>query len=197
MPDQSNLPDTPFVGSPDEIIRATGARFVDSARADFAAYISTTLASSMGAGGRFNPIGEFGAVYCADSESTMWAEVSARLQREGVHHLPDEMGILRILLQAGSYADLVTPEVCTRWGVDYDSLVFDDGLGAHRLKRHQLARDIRVVADFIAAPSARDVDGMNYAVYPDRRNSSLQWKLISATVERPPENMRQQAREQW
>jgi RES domain-containing protein len=195
MTDSSDAPGTQFVGSPEEFVRAVASRYVDSARADFAAYISSTLSASMRAGGRYNPIGEFGAVYCADSTETMWKEVANRYAKEGVLGLPERMGVLRLLVSVACYTDLRDADVCRQWEVDPDQLVHGDATYVPVL--HEIARRIRAVADFIAAPSARDDTGTNYAVFPDRSNSTLEWGLVASNDEPTPVELRQKATQSW
>lgn len=77
-----------FVGSPATLYRATGAAYADQARYTWGAYISATLVGSQAVGGRFNPQGEFGALYTADDEATAWEETAARWAREDSQVFP-------------------------------------------------------------------------------------------------------------
>jgi RES domain-containing protein len=186
---------TQIVGSPEEVVRLTPQRYMAGAVTDFSAYVTSTVTASMHSGGRYNPQCEFGAVYCADAEETAWREVQARLAREGVVGLPEEMAILRILVKSGMFANFHDDDVCAAWDTVPAQLVSDDPADTERL--HDLGRQIRVVADFIAAPSARREGGTNYAFFPDRRDSMLEWTLISASVEPTPVHLQQQSREGW
>jgi RES domain-containing protein len=194
--DDDEISDTQFVGAPEELVRATDARYIDGARSDFAAYIAATLAGSMRAGGRFNPPGEFGAVYCADGHATMWAEVAARFGREGVPGLPPRMGVLRIQVRAGRYADLTESEVCALWQSDFAAIKTARPTTAESAQCHAVGRAVRGVADFLVAPSAR-ATGLNYAVFPDRSDGELVWQLMAAAVEEPPIELRQHTAEAW
>lgn len=76
-----------------ELIRALDPVYLDQARASLAAYVATTLRYSQLAGGRYNPPGEFGALYTSDDETTAWEELAARFRREGIPALPSDMGL--------------------------------------------------------------------------------------------------------
>lgn len=71
-----------------------------------------TLEASLRAGGRFNPAGEFGAVYVALDEETALAELGRRIDRTGLpreHFRPRMMLHLRARLV--HVLDLSDPEV--------------------------------------------------------------------------------------
>lgn len=57
-----------------------------------------------------------------------------------------------------------------------------------------VARSIRVVADFLQAPSAR-ADGMNVPLFPDREQSELRLELQFTRRSTVPGHLQQQARE--
>lgn len=94
-----------WVGRPLELVRALDAVYLDQARVNFDAYVFTTLRYSQAAGGRYNPPGEFGALYTSDDEATAWEEIAARFRRQGIAALPSDMGILGVLVPVGRYVD--------------------------------------------------------------------------------------------
>jgi hypothetical protein len=87
-----------WVGRPLEVVRILDSVYLDQARNDFLGYVRGTLAVSQSLGGRFNPPGEFGALYTAGDEATAWEEVAARYRRQG----------FRLLLTA-SFASSTNP----------------------------------------------------------------------------------------
>jgi len=95
-----------WVGRPMEVVRVLESVYFDQAQHDFDKYVHRTLAASQAAGGRFNPPGEFGALYTASDTDTAWEEVAARFRRQGVSALPPEMGLLGLLITVGRYANL-------------------------------------------------------------------------------------------
>ena len=189
--------ETQFVGAAIEIFRAVQQKYADAARNNFTAYVAATLAASARAGGRHNPTGEFGAIYCADSTATMWLEVAARFRREGIPGLPPEMAVIRVVVTEGILVDLTDPAVREIWSVDEEWLVAEDPSSAQKHDCHVVARAGRVLADFLAAPSARDRSGTNYAVFADRPESQLRWDVVSVRSEMPPPFLRQKDDEAW
>lgn len=185
-----------FVGAPLEVTRTADPRFVDQARADFDAYVHKTLQASMGVGGRYNAPGSFGALYCASDEATAWAEVAARYRREGVPGLPPIMGVLRILITDGRYADLTDPAVAAAWEFDAAALSADDPTDTQRAECHRVGAAVRAVADFLTAPSAR-AGGQNVPLFPDREGGELLMRLQQARTAAPPAQLQQRAREAW
>ncbi|GJG89615.1 hypothetical protein tb265_47960 [Gemmatimonadetes bacterium T265] len=185
-----------FVGAPLEITRTADPRFVDQARADFEGYVHRTLQASMGVGGRYNAPGTFGALYCASDEATAWEEVAARYRREGIPGLPPAMGLLRILVTDGRYADLTDPDVVGAWGFDAAALHADAPSDAQRAECHHVGAAVRAVADFLAAPSAR-AGGQNVPLFPDREGGELLMRLQQARAAAPPAHLQQFTREAW
>ncbi|MCU0634751.1 MAG: RES family NAD+ phosphorylase [Gemmatimonadaceae bacterium] len=187
-----------FVGAPEELVRALDPRHADDARADFAAYLVATLQHNQRAGGRFNPPGEFGALYMASDEVTAWAELHARFVREGLPGLPSRMGMLRVLLQAGRYVDLTQAEKREAWHISRDALLAADPTAVEQNDCWLVARAIRALADFLRAPSAR-ADGTNLPLFVQgRRDTELKFDLIAAdSAHETPMHLRQRAAESW
>lgn len=180
-----------LVGAPLEVYRVLDAVYLDQASYHFPAYVRDTLAASQHHGGRFNPAGEFGALYVSLDEETVWAEMAHRFHTEGIDGLPPSMGLLRIVVQAGRYADLTGDAGRAAWDVALSDLVDDDWLLCWTL-----ARAVRAVADALHAPSAR-ATGTNMPLFADRQNSDLEMDLASATRASTPARFVQHSRESW
>lgn len=119
---------------------------------------------SLRAGGRFNPAGEFGAVYVALDEGTALAELGRRIDRTGLprkHFRPRMMLQLRARLV--SVLDLTDPEVRSQLGVTSKEISGADWAHAQRMARQ--AREQGYTA--IRFPSATGT-GQNLAIFLDR-----------------------------
>lgn len=185
-----------FVGRPESLYRTTSALYADQARLDWNAYVCATLAGSQRAGGRFNPKGEFGALYTSEDEATAWAEAAARYRREGVLGLPQSMHLIRIVVEAGRFADLTEESVRSDFQIDRESLEAEDPTEGQKEACLKVARAVRAVADFLASPSARGA-GSNVPLYPDRTDSELRTSFVAAVGGRVPNHLAQRAAEAW
>ena len=169
---------------------------VDEARHDFSAYLRQTLSGSQRQGGRFNPPGEFGALYTSADEETAWFEVAARYEREGIDGLPPDMGVLRLVVHAGRYADVTTEDGCAAWDVSHAALADPDPDARDIESCWVLARAVRAVADAILAPSAR-ADGVNMPLFPDRDEGELALELQAVSDRAVPDRLLQRSNESW
>ena len=185
-----------WVGRPLELVLALDSVYLDQARANLPAYVATTLRYSQLVGGKYNPPGEFGALYTSDDEETAWEELAARFRREGIRELPPDMGLLGILVPVGRYADLTDDATQAAWEIDAGALTAESPTEAERNACWAVARAVRVVADFLQAPSAR-ADGMNVPLFPDREQSELRLELQFTRRSIVPEHLRQRPRESW
>jgi RES domain-containing protein len=187
-----------FVGFREEFVRVAESVYIDQASYDFPRYLRDTLHYNQRGGGRYNPPGEFGALYTAGDEATAWAELYARYQREGFTGLPPRMGLIRLAIESGKYVDFNDPDARDAWDVDRDTLQADDPTDAQKEACWQLGRDVRAVADFLRAPSAR-ADGDNIPIFVEgRRDPELKMALIAVDTRREsPFAFRQHARESW
>lgn len=113
-----------FVGRPETLYRTTADAYADQARLDWPAYVTATLAGSERVGGRFNPKGEFGALYTSDAEESAWEEAAARYKRDGVSGLPQSMVLLQITLESGKYADFWVDSVLEDFQTRREDLSF-------------------------------------------------------------------------
>ena len=184
------------VGAPLELFRVIHESRLDEARFDFPGYVSNTLAASQAFGGRFNPPGEFGALYSALDEDTAWSEVASRFSREGIEGLPPDMGVLKISVLAGTYADLTSDAAARAWAITREQLTADDPTAAKRKACWALGRAVRAVADALLGPSARTA-GANMPLFPDRAPSTLEIDLRSARSRSVPRRFAQRPREEW
>lgn len=187
-----------YLGAPEEVVRATEARYADQARTDFATYLRDTLHYNQRSGGRYNAPGEFGLLYTASDEATAWAELHARFLREGLPGLPRTMGLLRLVLHRGQFADFNEPRTCEAWGVDVATLTADVPTAVQQDTCWRLGRDLRAVADFLKAPSAR-ATGDNVPLFVrGRADADFAFDLSSAEPHRPtPVPPRQVSHEAW
>jgi RES domain-containing protein len=196
MPRDDQIEGLTWVGRPLEVVRALDPVYLDQARADFPAYVAATLRYSHLAGGRYNPPGEFGALYTSDDEATAWEEIAARFRREGIPALPLDMGLLGVLVLEGRYVDLTDKSTRAAWEVDAAALIATSPTERERNACWGVARSIRPVADFLQAPSAR-ASGMNVPLFPDREQSELRYELQFTRRSAVPSHLQQRPRESW
>lgn len=191
-------PDTglTFVGAPLELVRVTDPVYADQARTDWRDYLRKTLAATQSSGGRFNPRGEFGAIYTSEDEATAWEETASRFRRQGIEGLSPEMRLLRMIVMAGRYADFTDSGVRRDWGVSLGTLRSPVPTGTEEDICWDLAREVRAVADFLQSPSARG-PGSNIPLYPDREFSGLEVDFSAVLEGRVPAPLRQRPEEQW
>jgi len=196
------LHDDPFergltwVGRPMELVRIADSVYVDQARHNFQDYVSRTLAASQAVGGRFNPPGEFGALYTATDRETAWEEAAARFRRQGVPGLPPDMGVIGIIVIVGRYAPLTEASAREAWDVPLAALAAEDPTPEEREIGWNIARAVRAVADFLQSPSAR-ANGDNLPLFPDREGSELRMDFQFAEREAVPDHLRQPVTEPW
>lgn len=126
------------------------------------------LDGSRQVGGRFNPPGEFGALYLSLRPATARAELNRRAARTGVA-LEDLLPrvLLTVNVELGRVLDLRDPEERARWGLDEEGVSGDD---------HGPCREIGRAArregyEAILYPSAARREGTNLVVFLDRLHS--------------------------
>lgn len=133
------------------------------------------LAGSRRVGGRFNPAGEFGAIYPSLDLETAVAELVRRADRTGVELdqlLPRILLTIDIRLQ--KVLDLADGEVRDNWGVTKEDLASDD---------HRPCRDVgraarRAGYEAILFPSAARESGRNLAVFLDRLTPTSRLDIV-------------------
>ncbi len=187
-----------YVGAPDEVFRAVDPKYADQARQNTNVYLTRTLGFNQRSGGRYNAPGEFGALYTASDEATAWSELHARFLREGVQGLPPRMGMIRITIRSGQYADFGDAHVRDLWDVQLSVLQAESPTQQQQEECWRIGREVRVVADFLAAPSARAA-GTNIPLFvAGREGSELVFDIAHADSARPtPVELRQSPTEVW
>lgn len=123
------------------------------------------LEGSRRLGGRFNPRGEFGALYVSLDSATARAELKRRAARTGV--APEDLlprVLLVVVVELGRVLDLGDPEERARWGLDEGSLAGDDHRPCQEVGR--AAR--REGYEAILYPSVARPRGTNLVVFLDR-----------------------------
>lgn len=185
-----------WVGLATEVFRAIDPRFLDQAQLRFDEYVTFTLTGSQNAGGRFNPKGEFGAIYTASDEDTAWEEVAARVRRQGILGLPQTWGMLRILVKAGHYADLRHPDTRKAWGATLNDLSAPEPTLEQQERCWAVARGVRAVGDFLISPSARG-EGDNIPLFLGRDGSELEYSVPACGRKKVPSHLVADSIEPW
>lgn len=135
-----------------------------------------TLAASQSHGGRFNPRGEYGALYLSCDRGTAVAELRRRADRLAIELsalLP--RSILTVDLRLGSVLDLTDPDVRAEWGLDEHTLAADDFTPCQEVGR--AAR--REGFEAIRYPSATGA-GKNLVVFLDRLHPGSRAQVVDA-----------------
>lgn len=133
------------------------------------------LAGSERTGGRFNPSGEFGAVYLSLERETVIAELVRRATRTAValdELLPRILLVVRVDLHR--VLDLTDPATRTEWALTTDDLNSDDYRPCQEVGR--AAR--RAGYEAILFPSAARDQGRNLAVVSDRLRPGSRLELL-------------------
>jgi RES domain-containing protein len=187
-----------FVGYAEEVVRAVDSKYADHARIDPRGYVQRTLSYNAQSGGRYNAPGEFGALYTASDEPTAWAELHARMRREGLPGLPPVMGLIRLTIVSGEYVVFNDDEAQDAWDISREAIQSEEPTPEQREACWRLGRAVRVVADFLRAPSGR-ADGDNIPLFIGERSRGDFRYEISATdvVRATPIDLRALARESW
>ena len=191
-----DLDSVSWIGAPEEVVRIIDPRYLDEARFDFPKYVRNVLAGSQRHGGRFNPRGEFGAIYTTSVDDVAWQEAYNRWRTEGFKGLPQRMGVLRLLIKAGRVADLTGQTGQEEWEIDRETLIAERPTGEQKQACLSVARGVRVICDILRTESAR-ADGENLVLYPDRADSELEFEFYSAREEETPSDFVIIADENW
>jgi RES domain-containing protein len=140
-----------------------GAVFRQSAPR-YAEITERTLSASARAGGRFNPAGEFGALYVSLDPDTPFRE----LRRQAVHAGADVLAFLpRTLFACEARLQRVAGVACAggaaAWGLSAQDLAADDWTACQRVARRARTEGYEAVR----FPSATGA-GENLAIFLDR-----------------------------
>ncbi len=126
-----------------------------------------TVVGSLILGGRYNPKGEFGALYLSDSSGTSWAEIKRKDSNARVEDYP----IFSISIDLHKVLDLTDESVCEalkkRRGTDL--------IGENRTETQAMGKAVREAGfEGILAPAAVG-GGKTLAVFMDHlaKNSSV------------------------
>jgi RES domain-containing protein len=152
--------------------RFEGVCFRHSA-ARYATVDEGTLEASARAGGRFNPVGEFGAVYVALDQETALAELERRIERTGLpgKHVRSRM-MLRLQARLRKVLDLTDSEVRRRLDLSLEELI-----GPQWGRAQEVAREARREGyTAIRYPSATGA-GQNMAIFLDRLGPEERLKI--------------------
>ena len=160
--------------------RFAGAVFRQSAPR-YAEITERTLSASARAGGRFNPPGEFGAIYVSLDPDTPLRE----LRRQAAHAGADVSAFLpRTLFAADArlqrVVDLACREGPAAWSLAPAALVRDDWSACQDVARRARAEGFEAVR----FPSATG-DGENLAVFLDRLTRGSYLRIVREEEVRP------------
>jgi RES domain-containing protein len=138
----------------------TSAATAPRTPADLPAYLDHAMAHTREDGGRFNPPGEFGAVYLAlDVETAQRESEAAEL-------------VLEVDLSLSKVVDLTNPNEAAKWGLTADSVC-----GADHEPCRAAGRRIREAGyEAVKYPSAI-TEGTNLAIFWDRRADTSSLRL--------------------
>lgn len=135
-----------------------------------------TLAASQRAGGRFNPPGEFGALYLACESATAVAELRRRAEGLGIE--PGDLlprTLLTVDAKFRQVLDLTEPAVRREWGLEGEVLSADDLSACQEVG--SAAR--RAGYEAIRFPSATG-SGTNLAVFLDRLHPGSEIEVVDS-----------------
>lgn len=133
------------------------------------------LQGSRRTGGRFNPPGDFGAVYLSFEKETAVAELRRRARRSAVRIgelLPRVLLVVESELQ--KVLDLTDDETRRHWGLDGEDLVSGDYRACQDVGR--AAR--RAGYEAVLYPSAARDGGRNLAVFVDRLRPGSRLEIV-------------------
>lgn len=123
------------------------------------------LSGSLRSGGRFNPSGEFGAIYVSLEKETAIAELQRRAAQTGIgvnELLPRILLVVEADLQR--VLDLTDEDTRRGWGLPSEGITSDDYQPCQEVG--QAAR--RAGYEAVLFPSAARAGGRNLAIFTDR-----------------------------
>lgn len=154
-------------------------KYLDTAHKDFQQYLLDTLVGSTRAGNRFNPIGEFGAIYVSLDPETPFRELYRAYARTADAANPEDIAAKRVLLTIDvslqRVVNLSEPIEREEWGITKVDVVGDWA------PCQQLARSILHSHEAIRYPSATG-RGENLAIFYDRLREGSYLHLVRSDV---------------
>jgi len=147
----------------------------------YAEITERTLLASFGTGGRFNPTGEFGAVYVSLDPETPFRELRRQAGKAGLQILdllPRTLFAAEARLQR--VLDLTCPEGRTNAGLTPQSLASDDWSACQEVAR----RSRHAGYEAIRFPSATG-SGENLAIFLDRLAPGSYIRILREEEVRP------------
>ena len=129
------------------------------------------MAGSLGAGGRYNVPGEFGALYASLEPETAATEIARGLKRRGVdpRSYPEgDWWVYRVEVSLESVLDLTNSETLRELGVTEEQLTGDS-----LLITREIARQARGLGfQGLLVPSAARKGAKNLVIFADRLTES-------------------------
>ena len=121
---------------------------------------------SLKAGGRFNPPGQFGALYTSLDATTAAKEVARGLRQRGVD--PDQFPegawwVYELEVRLEAVLDLTDADVLERSGIQEDSLTGSDVNATREIAAQARERGYQA----LLVPSAAAAGSKNLAIFPD------------------------------
>jgi RES domain-containing protein len=159
--------------------REVKEKYLDTAHKDFQQYLLDTLIGSMRAGNRFNPVGEFGAIYLSLDPETPFRELYRAYVRSAGTSNPEDIAAKRALLTVDvslqQVVNLSDAAERKEWGVTPEHLT------GEWASCQQLARSIYHSHEAIRYPSATG-QGENLAIFYDRLVQGSYLHLVRSEV---------------
>jgi len=118
-----------------------------------------SVEGSLRHGGRYNPMGAFGAIYCGENPAVCAAEIRRRAQRHPVRRYR----LARIRFELHRILDLTDPATLAALGLRAEDLVADNWEPTQRLAAAARAAGF----EGLLVPSAAG-PGRNLVIFPDR-----------------------------
>ena len=154
-------------------------KYLDTTHKDFQRYLLDTLVGSMRAGNRFNPVGEFGAIYVSLDPETPFRELYRAYRRTADTYHPEDIAAKRVLLTIDASLQRVvnlseSPER-DAWGITEADVV------GGWAPCQELARNVLHSHEAIRYPSATG-QGENIAVFYDRLLEGSYLHLVRSEI---------------
>jgi RES domain-containing protein len=153
------------VTSPPDAEKLSGLPGLSVCRTFYRAYLGAfaveplSVEGSLRHGGRYNPLGAFGAIYCGENPAVCAAEIRRRAQR---HPVP-RYRLARIQIDLHRVLDLTDPATLAALGLRAEDLVTDNWEPTQRLGAAARAAGF----EGLLVPSAAG-PGRNLVIFPGR-----------------------------